>query len=90
MEILVQITVISCFAIVIIALFREKTDFLFFSIAAMLIAAASTYFLSPGTVYMSMGHGKKHLSELNDLKINLTLINSNFLKAVKRILKNFK
>ena len=52
MDIVLQIIVVSCFAIVIIALFREKTDFLFFSMAAMLIAATFTYFLSPDPVSM--------------------------------------
>jgi len=52
MDILLQIIVISCFAIVIIALFREKTDFLFFSMTAMLIAATSIYFLSSDPVSM--------------------------------------
>lgn len=52
MELLLQIIVLSCFGIVILALFREKHDFLFFSMAAMLIAATFTYFLSPEPVSM--------------------------------------
>ncbi|MEJ2295793.1 MAG: SLC13 family permease, partial [Candidatus Lokiarchaeota archaeon] len=52
MELLLQIIVLSCFGIVILALFREKHDFLFFSMAAMLIAATFTYFMSPEPVSM--------------------------------------
>jgi Na+/H+ antiporter NhaD/arsenite permease-like protein len=52
MELVLQIIVLSCFVVVIIALFREKSDFLFFSMAAMLISATSTYFLSPVPVSM--------------------------------------
>ncbi|MFX1375670.1 MAG: SLC13 family permease [Promethearchaeota archaeon] len=47
MILLLQLFVIFCFIIVIIALFREKTDFLTYSIAAMLAAAAATYLFSP-------------------------------------------
>ncbi len=52
MELLLQIIVICCFIVVIIALFRDKIDFLFYSMAAMLIAAAATYFLSTEPVSM--------------------------------------
>jgi len=47
MELILQIIVLSCFGIVIIALFGEKADFLFFCMTAMLIAATFTYLLSP-------------------------------------------
>ena len=47
MLIILQFFVIFCFSIVIIALFREKTDFLTYSIAAMLAAATATYLFSP-------------------------------------------
>lgn len=39
------------------------------------------------TVYMSTGHGKKHLNELNELKINPTFISSNFFHAAQKIVK---
>ena len=48
MSLLLQIIVISCFIVVIIALFREKSDFLYYSLVAMLVAAAATFLLSPG------------------------------------------
>jgi len=48
MSLLLQIIVVSCFVIVIIALFREKSDFLYYSMVAMLVAAVSTFLLSPG------------------------------------------
>ena len=47
MILLLQLFVIFCFVIVIIALFREKTDFLTYSIAAMLAAATATFLFSP-------------------------------------------
>jgi Na+/H+ antiporter NhaD/arsenite permease-like protein len=47
MLIYLQIFIISCFIVVIIALFREKTDFLTYSIAAMLAAATATFLFSP-------------------------------------------
>ncbi|MFX1315867.1 MAG: SLC13 family permease [Promethearchaeota archaeon] len=47
MLIFLQIFVIGCFAIVIIALFREKTDFLTYSVAAMVAAATATFLFSP-------------------------------------------
>ncbi len=47
MLIYLQIFVICCFIVVIIALFREKTDFLTYSIAAMLAAATATFLFSP-------------------------------------------
>jgi len=48
MLLLLQIIVLSCFVIVIIALFREKSDFLYYSMVAMLVAATATFLLSPG------------------------------------------
>ncbi len=48
MLLLLQIIVLSCFIVVIIALFREKSDFLYYSLVAMLVAAAATFLLSPG------------------------------------------
>lgn len=39
------------------------------------------------TVYMTTGHGRKHLKELNELKIKPTFISSNFLHVAKSILK---
>ena len=50
MLLLLQIIVLSCFIIVIIALFREKSDFLYYSMVAMLVAAVATFLLSPGVV----------------------------------------
>ncbi len=50
MIILLQLFVIFCFSIVIIALFREKTDFLTYSVLAMLAAATVTYLFSPTLV----------------------------------------
>jgi Na+/H+ antiporter NhaD/arsenite permease-like protein len=47
MILFLQLFVIFCFIIVIIALFREKTDFLTYSVAAMLAAATATYLFSP-------------------------------------------
>lgn len=47
MNLFLQLFVIFCFLIVIIALFREKTDFLTYSIAAMLAAATVTFLFSP-------------------------------------------
>ena len=52
MLILLQIFVISCFIVVIVALFREKVDFLTYSMGAMLVAATATYFFSPEVVSM--------------------------------------
>jgi len=52
MLILLQIFVISCFIVVIIALFRESVDFLTYSMGAMLVAATATYFFSPEVVSM--------------------------------------
>jgi len=48
MLLLLQIIVVSCFIVVIIALFREKSDFLFYSMTAMLVAAVATFLLAPG------------------------------------------
>ncbi len=42
-----QLFVIFCFIIVIIALFREKTDFLTYSVLAMVAAATATFIFSP-------------------------------------------
>jgi Na+/H+ antiporter NhaD/arsenite permease-like protein len=42
-----QLFVIFCFVIVIVALFREKTDFLTYSVAAMLAAATATFLFAP-------------------------------------------
>lgn len=50
MSLLLQIIVVSCFIVVIIALFREKSDFLYYSIVAMLVAATATFLLSPDEV----------------------------------------
>lgn len=50
MSLFLQLFVISCFIVVIIALFNEKTDFLIFSIAAMFAAAVATFILLPGAV----------------------------------------
>jgi Na+/H+ antiporter NhaD/arsenite permease-like protein len=47
MNLFLQLFVIFCFLIVIIALFREKTDFLTYTIAAMLAAATVTFLFSP-------------------------------------------
>jgi len=47
MLIFLQIFVLFCLVIVIIALFREKTDFLTYSVAAMLAAATATFLFSP-------------------------------------------
>jgi len=47
MLIFLQIFVICCLVIVIIALFREKTDFLTYSVAAMFAAATATFLFSP-------------------------------------------
>ncbi|MHA1191386.1 MAG: SLC13 family permease [Promethearchaeota archaeon] len=47
-----QIFVIICFIVVIIALFRESVDFLTYSMGAMLVAATATYFFSPEVVSM--------------------------------------
>lgn len=46
MILFLQLFVIFCFVIVIIALFREKTDFLTYSITAMLAAATATFLFS--------------------------------------------
>ncbi|MHA2324604.1 MAG: SLC13 family permease, partial [Promethearchaeota archaeon] len=47
MIIFLQLFIILCFIIVIIALFREEADFLSFSIASMLAAATATFLFSP-------------------------------------------
>ncbi|MFX1370635.1 MAG: SLC13 family permease [Promethearchaeota archaeon] len=47
MNYILQLFIVFCFIIVIIALFREKTDFLAYSLASMLAAATATYFFSP-------------------------------------------
>ena len=48
MSLLLQIIVLSCFIVVIIALFRDKADFLYYSLVAMLVSAAATFLLIPG------------------------------------------
>jgi len=40
------------------------------------------------TVYMSTGHGKKHLRELEELNIEPTFLSSNFLHAAEFIMKS--
>ena len=47
MILLLQIIVIICFLIVVIALFREKTDFLTYSMVAMIAAVLATIILLP-------------------------------------------
>ncbi|MHA1658455.1 MAG: SLC13 family permease [Promethearchaeota archaeon] len=47
-----QIIVIACFIIVIIALFREKTDFLTYSMAAMFLAVVATFIFLPDAIIM--------------------------------------
>jgi len=46
MSLFLQIFVIGCFIVVIIALFREEIDFLTYSMAAMLAAASATFLFS--------------------------------------------
>ena len=50
MLLLLQIIVVSCFIVVIIALFRDQTDFLFYSMVGMLVAATATFLLSPDSI----------------------------------------
>ena len=50
MSLFLQIFVIGCFTIVIIALFREKTDFLTYSIAAMFVAVVATVIILPEAI----------------------------------------
>ncbi|MFX0006381.1 MAG: SLC13 family permease [Promethearchaeota archaeon] len=50
MILFLQIFVIFCFIIVMVALFREKTDFLTYSVLAMLAAATATFIFSPTPV----------------------------------------
>jgi len=47
MILLLQLFIIICLVIVVIALFREKSDFLTYSVAAMLAAATATFLFSP-------------------------------------------
>ncbi len=47
MALFLQIFVIGCFIVVVIALFREKTDFLTYSIAAMFTAVIATFIFLP-------------------------------------------
>ncbi|TFG13922.1 MAG: hypothetical protein EU535_04305 [Promethearchaeota archaeon] len=47
MSTFLQIFVIMCFAVIIIALFHEKTDFLTYSIAAMFAAVVATFLIIP-------------------------------------------
>ncbi|MFX1237463.1 MAG: SLC13 family permease, partial [Promethearchaeota archaeon] len=49
-EIILQIIVVACFSLVIIALFREKTDFLTYSFLAMFIAVVATFSLKPESI----------------------------------------
>ncbi|TFG09113.1 MAG: hypothetical protein EU539_00315 [Promethearchaeota archaeon] len=44
---LLQLIVIACFSMVIVALFHEKTDFLSYSMLAMLIAVVATFLILP-------------------------------------------
>jgi len=46
MSLFLQIFVIGCFIVVIIALFREEIDFLTYSMVAMLAAASATFLFS--------------------------------------------
>ena len=50
MLLLLQIIVVACFTVVIIALFRDQTDFLFYSMVGMLVAATATFLLSPDPI----------------------------------------
>ena len=50
MSLILQLIVIACFSIVIIALFREKTDFLTYSIAAMFVAVVATFLILPEVI----------------------------------------
>ncbi|MFX1487611.1 MAG: SLC13 family permease [Promethearchaeota archaeon] len=50
MIVFLQLFVVLCFGIVIIALFREKTDFLTYSMVAMLAAATATFLFAPESV----------------------------------------
>ena len=52
MSLFLQIFVIGCFIVVIIALFRSQTDFLTYSIAAMFAAVVATFALLPGHITM--------------------------------------
>ena len=47
MSLFLQVFVIACFGVVIIALFREKTDFLTYSLAAMFAAIVATVIFLP-------------------------------------------
>ena len=50
MSLFLQIFVIGCFTLVIIALFREKTDFLTYSIVAMFAAVVTTVLILPEAI----------------------------------------
>ena len=50
MSLFLQIFVIGCFTLVIIALFREKTDFLTYSIVAMFAAVVATVIILPEAI----------------------------------------
>ena len=50
MSLVLQLIVVACFSMVIIALFREKTDFLTYSIAAMFIAVIATFYFLPDVI----------------------------------------
>lgn len=50
MDVVLQIIVIACFGLVIVALFREKTDFLTYSFLAMFVAVVATFVLMPEAI----------------------------------------
>ena len=50
MSLFLQIFVVGCFTLVIIALFREKTDFLTYSIVAMFAAVIATILILPEAI----------------------------------------
>ncbi|MHA1291575.1 MAG: SLC13 family permease [Promethearchaeota archaeon] len=50
MSLFLQIFVIVCFIVVIIALFREKSDFLTYSIASMFAAVVATFLIIPDMI----------------------------------------
>ncbi|TFG24598.1 MAG: hypothetical protein EU529_03635 [Promethearchaeota archaeon] len=50
MILLLPIIVIACFSMVIIALFRERTDFLTYSVLAMFIAVVATFIFLPKAI----------------------------------------
>jgi len=67
MLLLLQIIVVGCFIVVIIALFRAQTDFLFYSMVGMLVAATATFLLSPDPIsitFYNLNH--QHNTSRND------------------------